>query len=62
MKKHKSTQITDEFTWWLSKKGFIINDEYRIDLIWIDKKNNSAKIKITNLKTKASEELEVKHD
>jgi len=62
MKKHKPTQITDELTWWLSKKGFNLNNEYRIDLIWIDKKNNSAKIKITNLKTKISEEVEVNND
>jgi len=58
----KTTEIHDEFTYWLGKKGFNLNNEYRIDLIWIDKKNNSAKIKITNLKTKTSEELEVEHD
>jgi len=62
MKKQKSTKITGEFTWWLSKKGFIINDEYRIDLIWVDRNNHSAKIKITNLKDKTSEELEVTND
>jgi len=46
-------KITDEFTWWLGKKKeFNLNGEYSIELIWIDKKNNSAKIKITNLKTK----------
>lgn len=58
----KVTQINDEFTYWLGKKGFNLNNEYRIDLIWIDKKNNSAKIKITNLKDKTSEELEVTND
>ena len=49
----KVTQITDEFTYWLGKRyGFNLNNEYKIDLIWIDKENNSCKIKITNLKTK----------
>lgn len=54
MAKRKTTPIKGEFTWWLSKKGFILNDEYRIDLLWIDRDNNSAKIKITNLKTNES--------
>jgi len=48
----KVTNIDGEFTYWLGKRGFNLNNEYQIDLIWIDKKNNSAKIKITNLKTK----------
>ena len=55
----KVVEIHDEFTWWLGRKGFVLNNEYRIDLIWIDKVNNSAKIKITNIKTKDSEEVEV---
>ena len=47
------TEITDEFEWWLGKKRpFKINDEYMLELIFIDKKNLSAKIKITNLKEK----------
>jgi hypothetical protein len=38
--------------WWLGKsKPFIINDEYKLELLFIDPKNYSAKIRITNLKT-----------
>lgn len=38
--------------WWLGRsKPFIINNEYKLELLFIDKVNNSAKILITNLKT-----------
>jgi hypothetical protein len=38
--------------WWLGKaRPFIINDEYKLELLFLDKVNNSAKIRITNLKT-----------
>lgn len=44
-------KIKDSLTWWLGrKKNFVINDEYSIELLFIDKVNNSAKIKVTNLK------------
>ena len=44
-------KIKDSLYWWLGKrKPFIINDEYRLDLLHIDKENNSVKIRITNLK------------
>ena len=44
--------------WWLSKrKPFIINDEYKLELLFIDQVNNTAKIKITNLKTGRVEEI-----
>lgn len=47
-----SNKIKDSLTWWLGKKvPFIINDEWKLELLFIDKKNNSAKIKITNIKT-----------
>lgn len=37
--------------WWLgSRKPFFINDEYKIELLYIDREHNSAKIRITNLK------------
>ena len=46
-------KIKDSMWWWLGKKNpFVINDEYKLELLFIDKINNSAKIKITNLKTK----------
>lgn len=38
--------------WWLGRaRPFIINDEYKLELLFLDKINNSAKIRITNLKT-----------
>lgn len=44
-------KLKDSLQWWLGKrKPFIINDEYKLELLFIDKENNSAKIKITNLK------------
>jgi len=44
-------KIKDSLYWWLGKKKpFIINDEYRLDLLHIDKENNSVKIRITNIK------------
>lgn len=45
-------KLKDSLVWWLGKKKpFIVNDEYEIKLLFIDKVNNSAKIQITNLKT-----------
>lgn len=53
-------KLKDSLIWWLGKKHpFIINDEYQIKLLFIDKINHSAKIEITNLKTKQVETLEV---
>lgn len=43
-------KLKDSLTWWLGRKRpFVINDQYSIELLFIDKVNNSAKIKITNL-------------
>ena len=45
-------KLKDSLVWWLGrKKAFNINEEYKIELLFIDKVNNSAKIKVTNLKT-----------
>lgn len=47
-----ANKLKNSLTWWLGRKRpFIVNDEYQIELLFIDKINNSAKIKITNLKT-----------
>ncbi len=47
-----ANKLKDTLTWWLGRKRpFIVNDEYQIELLFIDKINNSAKIKVTNLKT-----------
>lgn len=58
--KSYSGVLKDSLTWWLGKKKpFIVNDEYEIKLLFIDKINHSAKIQITNLKTNTVEEVEV---
>jgi hypothetical protein len=63
-----ANKIKDSMWYWLGKKNpFVINDEYKLELLFIDKVNNSAKIKITNLKnnreeTVAVECLEGTHD
>jgi hypothetical protein len=47
-----SNKIKNSMYWWLGKKNpFIINNEYKLELLFLDKINNSAKILITNLKT-----------
>ena len=46
-----ANKIKNSLYWWLGKKPFIINDEYKLELLFIDKENNSAKIRITNLKS-----------
>lgn len=55
--------LKDTLVWWLGKKkSFNINDEYEIRLLFIDKINYSAKIEITNLKTKQIKTVEVSDD
>jgi hypothetical protein len=45
-------KLKTQLYWWLGKRRpFVINDEYKIELLFIDKVNNSAKIQITNLKS-----------
>lgn len=47
-----ANKLKDSLYWWLGRsKPFIINDEYKLELLFVDKVNNSAKIRITNLKT-----------
>jgi hypothetical protein len=47
-----TVKLKDSLYWWLGKKRpFIINNEYKLELLFIDKVNCSAKILITNLKT-----------
>lgn len=53
-------KLKDTLIWWLGKKPFIVNDEYEIRLLFIDKVNNSAKIEVTNIKTKVATVTEVK--
>ncbi len=45
-------KLKDKLYWFLGKKKpFIINDEYKIELLYIDRDHYSAKIQITNLKS-----------
>ena len=47
-----ANKLKTQLYWWLGRsRPFIINDEYKIELLFIDKLNNSAKIQITNIKT-----------
>ena len=56
----KEKNLKDSIHWWLGKsKPLNINGEYEVKLLFIDKINHSAKIQITNLKTKQVETMEV---
>lgn len=47
-----ANKLKDSLYWWLGKsRPFFINDEYKLELLFVDKINNSAKIRVTNLKT-----------
>jgi len=61
---HSSKQnIKDSMYYWLGKsRPFYINGEYKITLLFIDRENNSAKIEITNLKTKSTDIVEVNNE
>jgi len=58
--KKNQNNIRDSIYYWLGKaKPFYINGEYKLELLFIDKINHSAKIQITNLKTKEVKTLGV---
>lgn len=47
-----ANKLKNSLYWWLGKsRPFIINNEYKLELLFVDKINNSAKILVTNLKT-----------
>jgi hypothetical protein len=47
-----ANKLKTQLYWWLSRnRPFYVNNEYKIELLFIDIKNGSAKIQITNLKT-----------
>ena len=53
-----ANKLKDSLYWWLGKKRpFIINDEYRIELLHIDREHLSAKIRVTHLKTAVVQEV-----
>ena len=59
--KSYANKLKTQLFWWLSKNGrpFIINDEYSIELLFIDKEALTAKILVTNLKTDVTEEQDM---
>ena len=53
MKEKFQGKLKDSLFWWLGKKRpFIVNGEYSIELLHIDSEHGSAKIRVTNIKTK----------
>jgi len=50
-------KLKTQLYWWLSKhRPFFINDDYKIELLYIDTEHLSAKLLITNLKTGEKQE------
>jgi len=55
-----ANKLKDSLFWWLGKKRpFIINNEYKVELLHIDRNHYSAKIRVTNIKDGAQVEQEV---
>ncbi len=45
-------KLKDSLFWWLGKKRpFVINDEYKVELLHLDRNHYSAKIRVTKLDT-----------
>lgn len=58
-----ANKLKTQLYWWLGRKRpFIINDQYKVELLFIDKNNNSVKIQITNLKTGEVVSQETAHE
>ena len=56
-------KLKDSLFWWLGrKKPFYINDDYKIELLHIDRDHYSAKIRITNLKNGDEMDRELGND
>jgi hypothetical protein len=52
--------IEKSMYWWLSpRRPFLISDEYSIELLRIDYSAGTAKIQITNLKNKTTQESDL---
>ena len=53
-----ASKIKSQLYWWLkASRPFIINNEYKLELLHIDRDYNSCKILITNLKTGEVQEV-----
>lgn len=60
-----ANKLKTQLYWWLGRRRpFIINDQYKVELLFIDKINNSVKIQITNLATGdvITQSQEMSHD
>jgi len=53
-----ASKIKSQLYWWLkASRPFIINNEYKLELLHIDRDYDSVKILITNLKTGEIQEV-----
>jgi len=53
-----ASKIKNQLYWWLkASRPFIINNEYKLELLHIDRDYESVKILITNLKTGEIQEV-----
>lgn len=56
-------KLKDSLYYWLGyRRPFIINDDYKLELLYIDVENQSVKIRITNLKTEQISSMELPND
>ena len=56
-------KLKDSIYWWLSKrKPFIVNGQYQIELLYLDREHYSAKIRVTNLQTGEVQDIEESSD
>lgn len=57
--KQFANKLKNQLYWWLNaSRPFVINNEYKLELLHIDREYNSAKILITNLKSGDTQEVE----
>jgi len=57
-----ANKLQDSLYWWLGKKKpFYVNDEYKIELLHIDRDHYSAKIRVTNIKSGEVVDQEIGH-
>ena len=53
-----ASKIKDSLYWWLkASRPFIINNEYKLELLHIDREFESVKILITNLNNGETQEV-----
>ena len=54
-----ANKLKDSLYWWLGfRRPFIINDQYKLELLFIDREHQSVKVRITNLKTQEQNLME----